>query len=61
MILVPPDAPTTRDTWPSSLTAIDGHIDERGRLRGLMKLAGDAGTPNELVVLGVEKSSISSL
>ena len=46
---------------PSSSRIIVGHIDERGRFPGLAKLALDGFTPYRLVMLGKEKSSISSL
>lgn len=92
VIWVPPEAPTTMRTWPSSPTMITGHMEERGclpaagrggggteqRVRGhratsplpaqallpapgAMKLAGEGGTPNWLMMLGELKSSISSL
>jgi hypothetical protein len=53
---VPPEAPTTRFTIPSELTTILGHMEDRGRFPGFIKLAGDAGTPKALIVFGVEKS-----
>lgn len=91
VIWVPPEAPTTMRTWPSSPTMITGHMDESGCLPeavggrgpqhrlsgcghtsplptqalrpapGAMKLAGEGGTPNWLMMLGELKSSISSL
>ena len=61
MILLPPEAPITSFTSPLLSVMIDGLIDDMGRLRGLMKFEGDGGRPNVLDMLGVEKSSISSL
>ena len=37
-----------------------GHVDERGIFPGLMKLFGEGGMPKPEVMLGEEKSSISS-
>ena len=39
---------------------IVGHVEERGIFPGLMKLFGDGGIPKSEVMLGDEKSSISS-
>ncbi len=61
VILVPPDAPFIKNGSPLLLTNIAGVMDDMGILPGTMKLDGEAGTPKALVVLGVEKSSISSL
>ena len=60
VILVPPAAPTTSLT-PASSVNTDGDIEDSGLLPGLMKLFGEGGTPKWLVMLGAEKSSISSL
>ena len=57
----PPAAPTTNLTSSFPSTNMAGHIDDRGRFPGLMKLALDGGMPNALVIFGEEKSSISSL
>ena len=43
------------------LTTIVGLIELKGLFPGLMKFAGDGGTPNALVIFGELKSSISSL
>ena len=59
VILVPPAAPTTSRTWPS-LTTIVGTIDDKGLFPGFIKLASDGGIPKAFVILGAEKSSISS-
>ena len=61
MIRVPPDAPASSVTSPSSLSNTLGLIDDIGRFPGSMKLLGEAGTPKELTAPGVEKSSISLL
>lgn len=46
VILVPPAAPMTNRTRPEPVLATtDGAIDDKGRLPGLMKLAGLAGIP----------------
>lgn len=37
-----------------------GHIEDNGIFFGLMKLAGDGGTPYALIFPGIEKSSIPS-
>lgn len=37
-----------------------GHVEDKGRLLGRMKLAGEGRSPNALMILGDEKSSISS-
>ena len=42
-----------------TFTAMTGHIEERARLPGEMKLASDGLTPKWLVMFGDEKSSIS--
>jgi hypothetical protein len=60
VIRVPPAAPITVRTLPvDASTTIVGVMDDKGRLPGLMKLAGLGGTPKKFVVLGDEKSSIS--
>lgn len=41
--------------------SIEGTIEDMGILPGWIKLDGEAGTPNALLVPGVEKSSISLL
>ena len=45
VIFVPPEAPTTILTSPSGETIIVGHIEDKGRFHGAIKLAGEAGTP----------------
>jgi len=59
-ILVPPAAPTTKTASPSELTTINGLIDDRGIFPGAMKFSGEGGISKALVILGAEKSSISS-
>lgn len=59
VILVPPAAPTNIFTSPLLSSIIDGHMDDRGRLPGLIKFAGEGATLKKLVLLGEEKSSIS--
>ena len=44
-----------------NLPIIEGDMEDRGLFPSLIKLAGEAGTPKELIVPGVLKSSISSL
>ena len=61
VILVPPAAPITSLTLPSFPTIMEGHMEDNGRFPPLIKLFGDGGTPKKLVILGAEKSSISSL
>ena len=61
VILDPPAAPATIFGLPFLSMITAGHMEDRGRFPGLMKLAGDGGMPNELVMFGEEKSSISSL
>lgn len=45
VILVPPALPITSLTSPLQSTTIVGHIEERGRFLGAIKLAGDEVTP----------------
>ena len=45
VILDPPAAPIDIFTLLSLSTIIAGHMDDRGRLPGFIKLAGDAGIP----------------
>jgi len=59
VILVPPDAPATILTSPFLSTNIEGAVEDMGLLPGTIKFAGDGDTPNALITLGVEKSSIS--
>lgn len=61
VILEPPAAPTTSLTLFVLSARTAGHMEDIGRFPGLMKLAGEGGMPNALVILGEEKSSISSL
>lgn len=61
VILEPPAAPTTSFTLFVLSARTAGHMEDIGRFPGLMKLAGEGGMPNALVILGEEKSSISSL
>lgn len=61
VILEPPAAPRTLLMLPSELIKTEGHIEERGRFPGAMKLAGLGAIPYSLVMLGDEKSSISLL
>lgn len=61
VIFVPPAAPVTSWTLLFSSTKMAGHIEDKGLFPGLMKFAGDGGTPKAFVMLGAEKSSISSL
>lgn len=61
VILEPPAAPTTSLTLFVLSAKTAGHMEDIGRFPGLMKLAGEGGMPNALVILGEEKSSISSL
>ena len=58
---VPPAAPVARRTFPASSRTRVGQVDDIGLLPGAMKLLGEAGTPYEFTVPGVEKSSISLL
>ena len=58
---VPPGAPVARRTFPASSRIRVGQVDDIGLLPGAMKLVGEAGTPYEFTVPGVEKSSISLL
>ena len=61
VIFVPPDAPVISLTFPVALSMmIVGHVEERGIFPGLMKLFGEGGIPKSEVMLGDEKSSISS-
>jgi hypothetical protein len=61
VILVPPEAPTTKIASPSEFTTITGLIEERGIFPGTMKFSGEGGTPNAFVIFGAEKSSMISL
>lgn len=45
VIFEPPAAPAARTNSPFSLVNIDGHIEDCGRLPGLMKLDGEDGIP----------------
>jgi hypothetical protein len=61
VIFVPPAAPMTMRTLLLSERAkMVGVMEDNGRLPGWMKLAVLGGTPKALVMLGDEKSSISS-
>ena len=61
VILVPPADPITIRTRPVLVrTTMEGAMEESGRFPGRIKLAGLGGTPNMLVMLGDEKSDISS-
>ena len=42
-----------------TITAMVGHVEERGRLPGRKKLISEGGRPKPFVMLGAEKSSIS--
>lgn len=59
MIFDPPAAPKARTKSPFLSVITVGHIEDNGRLPGFIKLAGDGRNPKELMVPGVEKSSIS--
>jgi hypothetical protein len=62
VIFDPPAAPVTIRTFPEALsTTMAGLMEDKGRFPGLMKLLGDGGRLKSLVMLGDEKSSISSL
>lgn len=60
VILLPPAAPMTKTTSPFASVITDGHIEDKGLLPGAIKLAGEGGRPKAFVILGEEKSSISS-
>jgi hypothetical protein len=60
VIFVPPAAPTTSWTVPFWSTTIEGDIDDSGLFPALIKLATEGGMSKLLVMLGDEKSSISS-
>lgn len=45
VICVPPDAPTNIFTIPLLSTIIDGHMEDIGRLPGLIRFAVDGATP----------------
>ena len=60
VILVPPAAPTIQIAFPSSSVTIVGLMELKGLFPGFMKLAGEGGRLNLLVMLGYEKSSIWS-
>ena len=62
VILVPPEAPVINLTSPdSSFMTSSGQVEDKGLFPGLMKLFGEGGTSNPLVILGLLKSSISLL
>ena len=59
MILLPPVPPITMATSPVLLfRTTEGDVEDMGLLPGSMKLEGDVGKPNALVVPGVAKLSI---
>lgn len=58
VIREPPADPPTKMASPYSSKTIIGHIEESGRLPGLMKLAGDGSRSKPFDIPGVEKSSI---
>lgn len=58
VIFDPPAPPIKSTTLLSESNTMDGHIDDNGRLPGLMKFDGDIG--KSLTEPGREKSSISS-
>lgn len=60
MIFDPPAPPINSATLLFESKIIDGHIDDNGRLPGLMKFDGDASKPFGFLKPGREKSSISS-
>jgi hypothetical protein len=57
----PPAAPITSLIRLSLLTMMEGDMEDRGRLPGFIKLAGDGLIPYLFVMFGEEKSSISLL
>ena len=61
VILVPPEAPTTKRTTPSLSKNIDGAVEDWGRFPGSIMFDSDGSTPNAFFSPGVEKSSISLL
>lgn len=61
VILVPPEAPTTKRGTPLLSTNIVGDMEDRGRFPGAIKLLSDGSTPKKFFLPGVEKSSISLL
>ena len=61
VILVPPEAPTTKRGTPSLSRNMVGVIEDMGRLKGSIKLLSEGSTPKAFFVPGVEKSSISLL
>lgn len=60
VIFEPPADPAMKTTSPFSFKTITGHMDESGRLPGLMKLAGEGSRPNPFFFPGDAKSSIWS-
>lgn len=50
MILDPPAAPTMKTASPFSSITIDGHIDDIGHFRGLIKFAGLGAIPYKFVI-----------
>lgn len=60
VIFVPPAAPITSSTFRFPSSTIDGHIEDSGIFCGLMKFAGDGGTPYAFFVPGTAKSSMPS-
>ena len=61
VILVPPEAPTTKRGTHSLSRNMVGVIEDMGRLKGSIKLLSEGSTPKAFFVPGVEKSSISLL
>lgn len=59
MIFEPPADPSTITTFLFSSKTIAGHIEERGRLPGRIKFAGDGNKWKPFFIPGDEKSSIS--
>lgn len=59
VIFEPPADPDTKTTSPFLSKMMLGHIEDSGRLPGLIKLAGDGRNPTPLAFPGLEKSSIS--
>lgn len=60
VIFEPPADPAMKMASLYLSNKMTGHIDESGRLLGLMKFAGDGASPKLLFFPGDEKSSISS-
>ena len=61
VILVPPEAPTTKRGTHSLSRNMVGVIEDMGRLKGSIKLLSEGSTPKAFFAPGVEKSSISLL